>query len=477
MMLSDGVREVLNKLQLALECHQSYRSPVKTSELLANLVTSFTRIEDLCQTLLPSAEDKTGSNVPTATASGNELTQTPQGHHFAASDKLEATQTESSCSSQPSPSFSLMGTLSFPRLPSSSQAIQSQTPFSSETFLEQDTLDMEKEIDMAKSEIESMLNSRFRTTSTQLESSSSTQLSQPSSLRAGRRPPLPPNDTHRGERRANLLPPSSSSTQCSPMPSPLLPPSPPAPLNLNLSQQSEIPTSSQTSSSSQSLEVVANYASESSRSIFLRCQELNWIRVSGRPLYWNSESKIMICDLADRGKRLVDRSLLYMKCLVLGFLIVDFEWLTDSLQSNRLLAPHEYEVLGCVGDTVPKAPLRSRCLQRNSEGHITLLRGCSFSVIDDREDEVVKREDVEWLVVHCGGLLVRHHTSSTTSNHQESTLHINLSLRLWRKTHTHGSHLNLGPSASRVGTLYSVNWLFDAICNLRLPPDGSIFTA
>lgn len=165
---------------------------------------------------------------------------------------------------------------------------------------------------MAKSEIESMLNSRLRTTCAQLESSSSTQLSQASSLRVGR-PPLPPNDAHRGERRASH-PSSSSSTQHSPMPSPLLPPSPPAPLHLNLSQQSEMPTSFQpSSSSSQSLEVVAHYASESSRSIFLRCQELNWIRVSGRPLYWNAESKILICDLADRAKRLVDRSLLYMK--------------------------------------------------------------------------------------------------------------------------------------------------------------------
>lgn len=114
---------------------------MKTSELLANLVTSFARLEDLCQTILPSAEDKTGSTVNTA--SGNELTQTPQAHHFAAGDKLEATQTAESSSSQPSP-LSLIGTLSFPRFPSSSQIQQS--PFSSESFLEQDTLDMEKEV-------------------------------------------------------------------------------------------------------------------------------------------------------------------------------------------------------------------------------------------------------------------------------------------------------------------------------------------
>lgn len=223
-----------------------------------------------------------------------------------------------------------------------------------------------------------------------------------------------------------------------------------------------LPIAAGPSSAAGAVKVIVSAASQQ---VAERCVANGWISIAADDrIYWWEAPRILVVDAA-KDRLLAQRSMPYMKCLVLGFLIVDAAWLADSLTRRQLLPAADYEVRGCVGDTVPMAPLRGRCESRTEKGMLTLLKGCSFTVLEGRAHPSVGREDVEWLIVMVGGSLVSAAPAAVSAEDTVSVRHFSLALRLRARV----AYAGPGPA------VYSVSWLFDAVCNLRLPANPSVY--
>lgn len=93
---------------------------------------------------------------------------------------------------------------------------------------------------------------------------------------------------------------------------------------------------------------------------------------------------VLVCDGVVRQgtERLVKRSLAYLKCVCLGVLVVDIEWLQESrVAENGLLDPHSYAITGTTSDARYGGPLRSRVCCRLDDGRSRLLEGYSLSIV------------------------------------------------------------------------------------------------
>lgn len=93
---------------------------------------------------------------------------------------------------------------------------------------------------------------------------------------------------------------------------------------------------------------------------------------------------VLVCDGVVRQgtDRLVKRSLAYLKCVCLGVLVVDIEWLQESRAAeNGLLDPHSYAITGTTSDARYGGPQRSRVCCRLDDGRSRLLEGCSLSIV------------------------------------------------------------------------------------------------
>jgi len=93
---------------------------------------------------------------------------------------------------------------------------------------------------------------------------------------------------------------------------------------------------------------------------------------------------VLVCDGVVRQgtDRLVKRSLAYLKCVCLGVLVVDIEWLQESRAAeNGLLDPHSYAITGTTSDTRYGGPQRSRVCHRLDDGRSRLLEGYSLSIV------------------------------------------------------------------------------------------------
>ncbi len=188
-----------------------------------------------------------------------------------------------------------------------------------------------------------------------------------------------------------------------------------------------------------------------------------WIDISGVPIYAWESPRILVTEVS--ANWLTKRSLVYMQCLLLGFTIVQPKWLADSLIQGNLLPVYGYEVQGTVSDVVPMAPLRSRCMSRTGGGAIALLHGYTFCIVDESTHELsagVAREEVAWLVAMAGGQLLPA-TPPVSAQPVTVGLHLDLTLRIRSKV--------IATEGCTGGAVYSVSWLYDAICNLRLPSD------
>ena len=105
---------------------------------------------------------------------------------------------------------------------------------------------------------------------------------------------------------------------------------------------------------------------------------------------------VLVCDGVVRQgtDRLVKRSLAYLKCVCLGVLVVDIEWLQESRACGMgLLDPHPYAITGTTSDARYGGPHLSRVCCRLDDGRSRLLEGYSLSIVHPnsirRDDDVL----------------------------------------------------------------------------------------
>jgi hypothetical protein len=184
---------------------------------------------------------------------------------------------------------------------------------------------------------------------------------------------------------------------------------------------------------------------------------------------------VLVCPIAknSEGINLTYRTVPYMKALLLGYLIVDFSWLVDSIRDDALRSPYPYELAGTVLDKSPRIPIRARFLQRTQLGGIHLLDDYSFTIVDEGNIQRYTkgrwaRDDVESLIKLAGGKMANSDTSCDYRFGSLPSRYIRLSLRLRGKE-------NISATIDTSGTAISVSWLFESVCNLRIPIDISEF--
>ena len=111
---------------------------------------------------------------------------------------------------------------------------------------------------------------------------------------------------------------------------------------------------------------------------------------------------VLVCDGVVRQgtDRLVKRSLAYLKCVCLGVLVVDIEWLQESRAGGMgMLDPHSYAITGTTSDARYGGPHRSRVCCRLDDGRSRLLEGYSLSIVHPNS---IRRDDDVLVAITAG---------------------------------------------------------------------------